>query len=419
MVQAAFEFNPVANTLAEPPLRLGGAARTAAGPLGAEPTGHATAASPQDLDAVGVEVGWDHAHYGVTPPLRHLHDHNPVRQGWDAGRVAFGRRRLTATAAVRQWLALRVQAWQHGQTFEDVQVNPHFLARIDAVACPVSRVPLTLSAGLDTDATVTRLNTGAAYAAGNLAVLSQRVARLQAGSADQAAQPAQPDAGGALSPDEHARWDTLASFATPLPHAQAALLPLRVLPPNRVRVINPVQALQVMLTLQFLTAGYARRLLGLAVLMPSTEVRQAFQIFMHTLLARRLAAGQDASGPALRLAIEDAWGDLLVNRRWQRLATRLTAADCELLLQRASQRGWVVGGGRWVSADSATEGWALDTGSGAGPAGSQRRAVPATSAATPALPQADVKLAGSVSAGSVAPGRLSTARSLGSQKLAS
>ena len=418
MVQAAFEFSPLASTLAEPPLRLGGAARTAAGPLGTEMgLQAAAAASPQDLDAVGVEVGWDHAHYGVTPPLRHLHDHNPVRQGWDAGRAAFGRRTLTATAAVRQWLALRVQAWQHGQAFEDVQVNPHFLARIDAVACPVSRVPLTLYAGLATDATVTRLNTGAAYAAGNLAVLSQRVARLQAGSADQAAQPAQPDAGGALSPDEQARWDTLASFATPLPHAQAALLPLRVLPPNRVRVINPVQALQVMLTLQFLTAGYARRLLGLAVLMPSTEVRQAFQIFMHTLLARRLSAGQDASAPALRLAIEDAWADVLVNRRWQRLATRLTAADCELLLQRASQRGWVVGGGRWVSADSATEGWALDTGSST--AGSPRRAAPASSAATPAVAQADAKLAGSVSAGSLAPSRLSTARSLGSQKLAS
>ncbi len=417
MVQATFEFSPLASTLAEPPLRLGAAARTAAAP-GADMGAQAgAAASPQDLDAVGVEIGWDHAHYGVMPPLRHLHDHNPVRQGWDAGRAAFGRRTLSATAAVRQWLALRVQAWQHGQAFEDVQVNPHFLARIDAVACPVSRVPLTLYAGLGTDATVTRLNTGAAYAAGNLAVVSQRMARLQAGSLDPAAQPAAADASDALTADERARWDTLASFATPLPHAQAALLPLRVLPPNRVRVINPVQALQVMLTLQFLTAGYARRLLGLAVLMPSTEVRQAFQIFMHTLLARRLSAGQNASAPALRLAIEDAWADVLVNRRWQRLATRLTAADCELLLQRASQRGWVVGGGRWVSADSATEGWALNTGSGT--AGSPRRAMPASSAATPAGPQADAKLAGSVSAGSMAPSRLSTARSLGSQKLAS
>jgi hypothetical protein len=154
----------------------------------------------------------------------------------------------------------------------------------------------------------------------------------------------------------------LASFATPLPHAQAALLPLRVLPPNRVRVINPVQALQVVLTQQFSQAGYARRLLGLAALMPSSDARQAFQIFMHTLLARRLAVGPSPTPMALRRALEDTWADALVNRRWQRLATRLTAADCELLLQRAGQRHWVVGGSRWVSNETATDGWALQAG---------------------------------------------------------
>jgi hypothetical protein len=177
---------------------------------------------------------------------------------------------------------------------------------------------------------------------------------------------------------DHAAWlrlAVLASFATPLPHAQAALLPLRVLPPNRVRVINPVQALQVMLTLQFSQAGYARRLLGLAALMPNREARQAFQIFMHTLLARRLAVGTTPTPLQLRQAMEDTWGDALVNRRWQRLATWLTAADCELLLQRASQRSLVVGGSRWLSRESATEGWALDqavAGSGAVKPGNTR-----------------------------------------------
>jgi hypothetical protein len=366
MAQAAFEFSPQDNTVAA----RQGSARAAAA---ADPAGAAGNAS---LDRVGFQIGWDHAHHRLTPPLSQLDAHNPVGQGWAAGRAAFGSRCLRTTATVRQWLALRLQAWQQGAVFEDVQVNPAFLARIDVDHCPVSRVPLTLCAALDSDACVSRLNREAAYAAGNLVVISRQAAdawaQTEGGAtwqaalarAEQAAAGGGDEAGEAaaqqtLDPAAWLRLAVLASFATPLAHAQAALLPLCVLPPNRVRVINPVQAVQVMLTLQFSQAGYARRLLGLAALMPGAEARQAFQIFMHTLLARRLAVGATPTPQQLRQAMEDTWGDALVNRRWQRLAARLTAADCERLLQRASQRGLVVGGGRWLSRESATDGWAL------------------------------------------------------------
>lgn len=349
MAQATFEFSPEIDTSQQAAVRT--SHRSWA------PQAHSAAATQ---DPTGFEIGWDHAHHRITPPLRHLHDHNPVRQGWDAGRATFGARTLPATAAVQQWLALRLQAWQHGQLFEGVQVNPHFLTRLDVQECPVSRCALS---GDATDS-VTRLNQAAAYAAGNLAVLSEQVVAAR-GAADwqQAMERAQRVAAGqsgdGLTADDWTRLAVLTSFATPLPHAQAAALPLRVLPPNRVRVINPVQALQVMLTLQFTQAGYARRLLGLAALMPSSPARQAFQIFMHTLLARRLSAGQHASLAEMRRAMEDSWADVLVNRRWQHLAGLLSAAACERLLQRASQRDLVVGGSRWVSSDSATEGWAL------------------------------------------------------------
>ena len=377
MVQATFEFSPLAAAAGAGAIATPATARSSQRPV--HPAG------TDAMDSVGFEIGWDHAHHRVTPPLGHLHQPSPVHQGWLAGRAAFGGRSLAATAAVRQWLGLRLQAWQQGQAFEGVQVNPSFLARIDTVDCPVSRQLMTLSAKLPSDATVTRLNPAAAYAAGNLVVLSQRVV---------AAADAPAEAGAGLNPDEQARLAVLRSFATPLPHAQAALLPLRVLPPNRVRVINPVQALQVMLTLQFLQAGYARRLLGLAVLMPSSETRQALQIFMHTLLARRLSASQGATPANTRQAMEDSWADVLVNRRWQRLASRLTAADCELLLQRASQRGLVVGGSRWVSPERATEGWALEA----------------------VLPQPRPADQAGIGTADARPGM---ARSLGSQKLAS
>ena len=396
MAQAAFEFSP--------PSQPSGAT-DATGRRG-QP---ATPAGSNPMDSAGFEIGWDHAHHRLTPPLRHLHDHNPVRQGWAAGRVVFGSRTLTTTGAVRQWLALRLEAWQHGQEFEGVQVNASFLARIAADECPVSRQPLTLCAARTGDtvdasqARVCRLNPQAAYAAGNLAVLSQRVADVHSGAA-------RPD-GDTLSADERVRLSVLASFATPMPHAQAALLPLRLLPPNRVRVINPVQALQVMLTLQFTQAGFARRLLGLSALMPNSEARQLFQIFMHTLLARRLSVGQAPGAPTLRRAMEDSWADVLVNRRWQRLATRLSAADCERLLQRASHRGLVVGGSRWVSSDSAIEGWALD---GAAEGARAARRLPAgMTAALPSAPSRPVQTAAAT--GAAKPGNT---RSLGSQKLA-
>ena len=387
MAQAAFEFSPPSHAQPAP-----------AGALPAQ-AGHAAAG----MDETGFEIGWDHAHHRINPPLRHLDHHNPVRQGWAAGRAAFGSRTLKPTAAARQWLALRLEAWLAGQVFEGVQVNPAFLARIDADECPVSRLPLTLCAGRDTDLQFIRLNPAAAYAAGNLAAVSQRVALVSAGQ------------GRPLGADEQARLAVLASFATPLPHGQAALLPLRLLPPNRVRVINPVQALQVMLTLQFTQAGYARRLLALAVLMPGNEARQAFQIFMHTLLARRLSAGQAPDALAMRRAMEDSWADTLVNRRWQRLVGRLDAAGCELLLQRAAQRGLVVGGGRWLSPVAATDGWALPAPGGAASSASSRATSRPGAGHSPHTGPGQDQAA-ALGTGTARPGKT---RSLGSQKLAS
>ena len=145
-------------------------------------------------------------------------------------------------------------------------------------------------------------------------------------------------------------------------HAKAATLPLLVLPPNRLRVLNLVQALQVMLSLQFTRAGHARRCATLAGLMPSADAKYAFNAFMHTLLARRLAADRFADSTAERHAVEDLWRDPLVNQRWQRLALRLTADDCERIARQAADRGLAGAGVRWLSGEAATDGWALETG---------------------------------------------------------
>jgi hypothetical protein len=319
-------------------------------------------------DAVGFEIGWDHAHYRIVPPPQHLHAGHPVRRGWQAGQAVFGPRTLRPTAAVQQWLQLRLQAWLHGHSFEDLQLTPRFIAQLDVARCPVTREPLTQGAGLPTDAVIERLNQGAGYAGGNLVMLSARAAAAKANcdwhdalAFAQRIESAGIDSIAGLGAAEWQRLAALMSLATPLKHAQVAALPLRVLPPNRVRVLNPVQALQTLLTLLFTRPAYARHMAELAALMPSSVARQTYQVFMHTLLARRVAAGPMADGPALRHAMEDAWLHPLVQRRWQRLALSLTAGECEHLVQVAGRRKLAGPSWQWLSRAAATEGWSLES----------------------------------------------------------
>ena len=270
------------------------------------------AADPTHPPDTGFELGWDHAQRGLVPPTEHLHPLSPVRQGWDAGREHFGRRTLQADRFVRKWLQLRLNAWLRGRAFEDTAVTPAFLRRIDVAVCPVTREPLTHGTGEPSDASVDRVFNDAAYAAGNLAVMSTRANQAKSlyGVDDAMAFVRQIEAGqlgriDGLDAEQWARIAVLSSFATPMPHAKAACLPLLVLPPQRLRVLNPVQALQVMLSLQFTLAGHARRCAALAMLMPSADARYAFNAFMHTLLARRLARGGIPDPVAERQAVEE------------------------------------------------------------------------------------------------------------------
>jgi hypothetical protein len=315
---------------------------------------------------VGFELGWDYAHHGVVPPATHLDPLSPVRHGWDAGRQTFGQRTLASNRFVRKWLQLRLNAWLRGRAFEGTQVNPAFLRQIDVAVCPITREVLTHGTGELSDASVDRVFNAAAYAGGNLAVMSTRANRAKSdyGSDDAMRFARQIELGrlgqiDGLSAEQWARIAVLTSFVTPMPHARTATLPLLVLPPNRLRVLNPVQSLQVMLSLQFVRGGHSRRCASLASLMPSADAKQAFNSFMLTLLARRVAAGKLAGDAAERRAIEDMWLDPLVQRRWQRLALRLTEADCRRIARMAVERGLASSGIRWLERESATEGWAL------------------------------------------------------------
>jgi hypothetical protein len=329
-----------------------------------QPAVHAAA---QTEDATAFELGWDYAHYRLTPPPEALAAGHPVQQGWRAGTATFGSRTLKPTPQVRKWLQLRFSAWRRGKPFEGTQVTPNFLAQIDVAVCPVTRVALTQASGAGSDASVDRVCNHAGYAAGNLAVMSTRAnqAKADLSCRDALTVVKQLEASGldtldGLNALQWSRLAVLMSFVTPMKHDEAACLPLLVLPPNRLRLLNAVQALQAVVTLAFTEAQAVPRLRELMAHLPA-PARHDFQVFVLTLQARRLAAGLHLTGAELRHALEDFWTDAAVNRRWQRFALQLDEAACERAVRIAARRGLGGKGWQWLPAAAATEGWAAAT----------------------------------------------------------
>jgi hypothetical protein len=330
-----------------------------------QPAVHAAARAEDDT---AFELGWDYAHYRLTPPPEALAAGHPVQQGWRAGTATFGSRTLKPTPQVRKWLQLRFSAWRRGKPFEGTQVTPNFLAQIDAAVCPVTRVALTHASGAGSDASVDRVCNHAGYAAGNLAVMSARAnqAKADLSCRDALTVVKQLESSGldtldGLNALQWSRLAVLMSFVTPLKHDEAACLPLLVLPPNRLRLLNAVQALQAVVTLAFTEAQAVPRLRELMAHLPAAA-RHDFQVFVLTLQARRLAAGLHLTGVELRHALEDFWTDAAVNRRWQRFALQLNEAACERAVRIAARRGLGGKGWQWLPASTATEGWATAAG---------------------------------------------------------
>jgi hypothetical protein len=342
--------------------------------------------------AVAFEIGWDFAHFGLTPPAEHCVAGAPLRQGWDAARTSFGARTLAPTRHTRKWLQLRLNAWRRGRMFEGLQVTPNYLRQIDVERCPITREALTQATCTPSDASIDRVRNDAGYAAGNLVVMSTRAnaAKGDADFDDALAQMRRVEAtalsqgGGdgairadgartlwsassqdgtrestALSAAEWARVAVLCSFVTELPHAQAAALPLLVLPPNRLRLFNPIQALQALVTRQFEKPGWSTRIARLAELLPGKSLRRDFHVFVNALVPRVLEAGQPGSAHQMRWALEDAWRNALVLRCWKRVALQFDATLAERTVLRASALHLADRAALATSFEQATDGWGI------------------------------------------------------------
>jgi hypothetical protein len=317
-------------------------------------------------EQIGFELGWDYAHHGVLPPAPYALEPSPLRHGLLAGQAAFGVRTLQATRHVRKWLQLRLHAWLRGRSVELMQVTPRYLQLIDTSHCPVTRVCLSTATREASDASVDRVRNDAGYAAGNLAVMSRKANHAKAAYGFRealqivaSAEARNRDGIDGLSAAQWARVAVLCSFVEPLAHEEAAALPLLVLPPNRLRLFNPVQALQAFVSRQLLAPGWSHRVTRFEALLPGKPSRRAFQMFFHALLPRVLEAGRHTAPHEVRWAIEDAWRHPLVMKRWTAFARLLTPVQCEALLARATARRLGTQRVEQMDEARATEGWNL------------------------------------------------------------
>lgn len=339
-----------------------------------------TAAAPVSLltahEHLGFELGWDYAHHRLLPPAPYAQEPSPLRHGLLAGQAVFGERTLEPTRWVRKWLQLRLHAWLRGRSVELFQVTPRYLQQIDVDHCPITRIALSIGTLQDSDASVDRVRNDAGYAAGNLAVMSARAnqAKGALGFADAMRVVRQLEDRpvlevGGLGAAAWRRIAVLCSFVEPMPHADACTLPLLVLPPKRLYLFNPVQALQTVISRQLMAPGWAERSRRFEGLLAGKPVRRAYQAFFHALLPRVLEAvspaerraGTPPAARALRWAIEDAWTNPLVLRRWTEFARQLDAPTCEQLVERVSALHLGPNRSAAFADAQATEGWHLDS----------------------------------------------------------
>lgn len=316
---------------------------------------------------IGFELGWDYAHYRLALPAPYAEEPSALRNGLLAGAAAFGARTLLPTRSVRKWLQLRLHAWLRGRSVDLFEVTPHYLQQLEVSHCPITRVALSIATQQSSDASVDRVRNDAGYAAGNLAVMSTKANHAKAGYGwrDALRFVKQIESGrlGGIDGLSAAQWSRVAvlcSFVEPLPHEVACTLPLLVLPPNRLRLFNPVQALQAFISQQLMAPGWSHRLSRLEDLLPGKPAKRAFLTFFHALLPRVLERARNDARHT-RWAIEDAWRNPLVLKRWTAFATLLTALQCEALVVKATARRLGTLRVEQISDDEATQGWNLDS----------------------------------------------------------
>jgi len=235
---------------------------------------------------------------------------------------------------------------------------------LDVPHCPITRHALVDEPGHPQERSLDRVRDDAGYAAGHVAFMSREANRCKASHGWATAReiahsltqgPLRTMAG--LHAHDWRRIAVLCSFVTELPHDVAAHIPLHLLPPNRLRLLNPIQALQALVSRQLGASGWSERLARIESLLPSDTLKADFNRWMLALAPRVLSRGALVQPQHLRWALEDAWDDALVQRRWTQFALKLSPEQAQHLAQRAAALPCSPVRVQAHSALSATEGW--------------------------------------------------------------
>jgi hypothetical protein len=294
-------------------------------------------------DAIAWQIGFDHARHGLPLPSAHLHEGSPLFNGWQTALNRQSQRHRDPAPGVRRWLALRLQAWQEGVAFEDQLLTPHYLVQLDTSHCPITREELHDEVGHTGQRTIVSLLPAQGYAAGCLVMMSRVAAlalrdRSLAGIRERglaAAYAATP-----LDGLDAMAWARLASLIEAV-SPEAVPTVQRLLPPNRLHLANPSQALQAWVTRQLAHSGWSHRLLALHDALPGEAARQAASSLSAALAPHALQV--PVTGMAQRWALEDLWLDERVQRRWTALVSLLSPLTIERLLrQLPPPQGWTV-----------------------------------------------------------------------------
>lgn len=321
---------------------------------------------------LGFELGRDYARYGLAPPACHRVPGHPVCEGWVRGlpvhqqQHQHHQRTLRVSPAVHHWLRLRLAAWLRGESVDLSTLTPDRLAQITprlhpegSGYCPITRCALR---GLDTqpqettahDAQIVRVNPELPWSGSNVMVLGRNAADALAALPTPAKQRLRhaltivqdikktkdPQRAKILVHGLHgAQWARLGvvlSLVTPLRHEQAAGLPLLVLPPNQLQNINPIQALQALLSAQWLSPGWSRRRQQIEVLLDRPQPYRALRRFLDLFVQHLLHAARPEQPLLWRWAIEDTWRHADVLLHWQRFALQIDANDASKIKNHAN-----------------------------------------------------------------------------------
>lgn len=313
----------------------------------------------QDLEyagtSLGRSIGFEFARLGVRLP-----EECPavVLEGFREGQHQR-RGRAFSTPYERKLLRLKLSAFKRGRAVDE-NVTPAFLEQIAVAYCPITRREMTSGTGTDSDATVDRVFNDAAYAVGNLAMMSMKANQAKgtllpsallelAGSGSETR---------GLSSMEWMRLACLASISAP-DDCKHLLLPMYVFPPRLLALTNPNVVIQLATTMLAAGMQSTKDRAAYRAQLSGKQSKRRFDAYLHALAAQAQAMVLGHGHPDLRqFAFCGCWENELVWQRFQEFMVGCTDAEklglCAIA-RRASR-------GNLVQDKTPFKNWAVETG---------------------------------------------------------